>query len=93
MKTKTTKVITPRLRRLGPKTRKEVWLEDDTVLSLIAACVEVIEGHGTKGDTEMVGLLYGKAIEPDLGPRANRYFIKRGYIIQKARRRESVSQL
>lgn len=89
MKTRKIKRVTPRLRRLGPKTRKEVWFEDNTVLSLIAACVEVIEGHGANKDTEMVGLLYGKATKPAKGPRASRYFIKRSYIIQNAKRKKA----
>lgn len=86
MKNRKSKKVAPRLKRLGPKTRKEVWFEERTILSLVASCVEVVEGHETENDTEMVGLLYGKAYEPDQGPRANRYVVKRGYIIQNAQR-------
>lgn len=79
----------PQLKRLGAKSRKEVWFEEGTILSLIAGCIEVIEGGASKNDTEMVGLLYGKLFKTEPSLPKNRYFVRRGYILQNAKREES----
>lgn len=74
------------LKRLTPKSRKEVWFEEGTILSPIAGCIEVIEGGPAENDTETVGLLYGKLFKTEPGLPQNRYFVKRGYILQNAKR-------
>ena len=89
---KTTKpktIAAPQLRYLGPKSRKEVWFEETTILFLIAACIEVIDGGNAKNDTEMVGLLYGKSFNTEPGLPQNRYYVRRGYVIQNAQREEA----
>lgn len=84
--TKANNLTAPQLRQLGSKSRKEVWFEETTILFLIAACIEVIDGGDARNDTEMVGLLYGKSFNTEPGLPRNRYYVRRGYVIQSARR-------
>jgi hypothetical protein len=52
---------------LTPKSRKEVWFEEGTILSLIAGCIEVIEGGSAENDTEMVGLTVWETVQNRAG--------------------------